>query len=62
LIEEGLRKVIEERRHSQQVTLPKVTFRGNGLKAELADGSWNKIRVSVFTVLSDSDRHIIERI
>ncbi len=48
LIEEGLRKVIEERKHRQHFKLRKATFKGNGLQAELADASWDKIREKVY--------------
>lgn len=48
LIEEGLRKVIEERKHRQHFKLRKATFKWNGLQAELADASWDKIREKVY--------------
>ncbi|MGA9537763.1 MAG: hypothetical protein WBR24_17800 [Desulfobacterales bacterium] len=48
LIEEGLRKVIEERKHRQHFKLRKATFKGNGLQAELADASWDKNREKVY--------------
>ena len=47
LIEEGLRKVIEERKHRKHFKLRKATFKGNGLQAELSDASWDKIREKV---------------
>ena len=43
LIEEGLRRVIEERKHRQHFKLRKATFKGNGLQADLADTSWDKL-------------------
>jgi hypothetical protein len=48
LIEEGLRKVIEERKHRQQFKLRKATFKGDGLQGEMADASWDKIREKVY--------------
>lgn len=48
LIEEGLRKVIEERKHRKHFKLRKATFKGNGLQAELSDASWDKIREKVY--------------
>ena len=48
LIEEGLRKVIDERRHRGSFKLRKVTFKGNGLQAELAGASWDKIREKIY--------------
>ena len=48
LIEEGLRKVIEERKHRKHFKLRKATFKGNGLQAELEDAPWDKIREKVY--------------
>jgi hypothetical protein len=48
LIEEGLRKGIEERRHRRDFRLRKATFRGNGLQADLAGASWDKIREKAY--------------
>ena len=48
LIEEGLRKVIEERKHRQHFRLRKATFKGNGLQVDLADASWDKIREKIY--------------
>jgi len=48
LIEEGLRKVIEERRHQQHFKLQKATFKGKGLQAGLVGASWDKIREKVY--------------
>jgi len=48
LIEEGLRKVIEERRHWQDFRLRMATFRGNGLQADLEGASWDKIREKAY--------------
>jgi predicted DNA-binding ribbon-helix-helix protein len=48
LIEEGLRKVIEERKQRKHFKLRKATFKGNGLQAELAGASWDKIREKVY--------------
>ncbi len=44
LIEEGLRRVIENRKNSQPFKLCKLTFRGEGLHPDVADGSWARIR------------------
>lgn len=44
LIEEGLRKVIDERKHRGSFKLRRVSFKGSGLQAELANASWEKIR------------------
>jgi hypothetical protein len=44
LIEEGLRRVVDERRYRRIFKLRKATFKGNGLQADLAGASWDKIR------------------
>ena len=44
LIEEGLRKVVDERKSRDVFRLRKASFRGNGLQAQLAGASWEKIR------------------
>jgi hypothetical protein len=44
LIEEGLRKVLDERKHPRRFKLRKASFKGNGLQPELAGASWEKIR------------------
>ena len=43
LIEEGLRRALEERRRSGSFRLRKVTFKGQGLQAHV-EGSWERIR------------------
>lgn len=45
LVEEGLRKVLEERKkNAAGFQLRQVTFKGEGLQAELADASWDTVR------------------
>ena len=44
LIEEGLRKTIDERKRRGKFTLRQVTFAGNGLHEDAAGASWNRIR------------------
>jgi predicted transcriptional regulator len=48
LIEEGLRKVIDARKHRGSFQLRKVTFKGNGLQADIADAAWDKIREKIY--------------
>ena len=48
LIEEGLRRVIQDRRHQRAFRLRKVSFRGHGLQPEVAAGSWERIRELVY--------------
>ena len=44
LVEEGLRKIISERKRRKGFRLRKVTFKGNGLQSHLAGASWDQIR------------------
>lgn len=42
LIEEGLRRVLEERRRPMTFSLRRVTFRGEGLDPDIA--GWDEVR------------------
>jgi len=44
LVEEGLRRIISERRRRNAFHLRKATFKGNGLQSHLAGASWDQIR------------------
>lgn len=44
LVEEGLRRIIAERKCRGRFRLRKATFKGNGLEPELAGASWERIR------------------
>jgi hypothetical protein len=44
LVEQGLRKIIAERKTARPFRLRKVTFKGRGLVAELRGADWDKIR------------------
>jgi hypothetical protein len=44
LVEEGLRRVVSERRQRGRFRLRKATFRGKGLQPQLAGASWEQIR------------------
>jgi hypothetical protein len=44
LIEEGLRRAIEERGRKGKFRLRKASFRGKGLHRDIEGGSWEKIR------------------
>jgi len=44
LVEEGLRKIISDRKRRKGFRLRKVTFKGNGLQSHLAGASWDQIR------------------
>jgi Bacterial antitoxin of type II TA system, VapB len=48
LVEEGLRKVIEERAQSPGFKLRRATFKGKGLQPQAAGASWEQIRELIY--------------
>jgi hypothetical protein len=44
LIEEGLRRVVAERRRPGAFRLRKATFKGNGLQPQAVGAPWERIR------------------
>ncbi|MGB5573970.1 MAG: type II toxin-antitoxin system VapB family antitoxin [Thermoanaerobaculia bacterium] len=44
LVEEGLRRVLDERGAGLQFRLRKASFKGKGLRPDVRDGSWERIR------------------
>ena len=44
LVEEGLRKVLAERKARPEFRLRRVTFDGRGLRPEIDEGGWAAIR------------------
>jgi len=44
LVEEGLRRIISDRKRKSVFKLHKATFRGKGLQPHAADASWEQIR------------------
>ncbi|HHP7234911.1 MAG TPA: type II toxin-antitoxin system VapB family antitoxin [Desulfobacterales bacterium] len=48
LVEEGLRRVIDERRQSSSFRLRKVTFQGDGLQPDLEGSRWKRIREKAY--------------
>ena len=44
LVEEGLRRVITERKRRARFRLRRASFKGNGLQAHLNGASWEHIR------------------
>jgi CRISPR/Cas system-associated protein Csm6 len=43
IIEEGLRRIISERKRRSHFKLRKITFKGKGLQPHLAGTSWDQI-------------------
>jgi hypothetical protein len=44
LIEEGLRKTLNDRKRKVRFRLRKASFKGKGLNPDLADAPWERIR------------------
>lgn len=44
LIETGLRREIQERKRRVRFRLRRASFKGRGLRPEVAEGSWEQIR------------------
>jgi hypothetical protein len=44
LVEQGLRRILSERKRRSGFRLRKVTFKGQGLQSHLAGASWEQIR------------------
>ena len=44
LVEQGLRRIISERKRRNGFRLRKVTFKGQGMQAPFAGASWEHIR------------------
>lgn len=44
LVEQGLRTVLTEGAQPQEFRLRKASYRGAGLRPELADASWDRLR------------------
>ncbi len=48
LMEEGLRRIIAERKQRGRFTLRKATFRGEGLQPPLAGATWDRVRDLIY--------------
>ena len=48
LIEEGLRRVLAERRSAKPFKLRKASFKGRGLHPDMANASWEQIRDAIY--------------
>ena len=44
LMERGLRRVVAETRHGAPFKLRQASFKGRGLRTDLRDASWDKLR------------------
>jgi hypothetical protein len=48
LVEQGLRRVLDEKKRKSPFRLRKASFKGQGLQPESADAGWEKLRDLVY--------------
>jgi hypothetical protein len=48
LVEEGLRRIVDEHKRARSFKLRKVTFKGSGLQPHIAGASWQRIRDATY--------------
>ncbi len=44
LVEEGLRRILADRKRKTPFRLRRATFKGDGLQVHVSDASWDRIR------------------
>jgi Arc/MetJ family transcription regulator len=47
-VEQGLRRIVAERKSRGQFRLRKATFKGKGLQTGVQDASWDRIRETIY--------------
>lgn len=48
LVEEGLRRILAQRKKSGAFRVRRATFKGDGLQPAFADGAWERIRDAAY--------------
>ena len=48
LVERGLRQIVTEAKQENPFKLRNLSFKGNGLRPELRDAGWSKIRDMIY--------------
>jgi hypothetical protein len=48
LVEEGLRRIVAERKQTRGFRLRKASFRGKGLQPQMAGAGWQQIRDTIY--------------
>lgn len=48
LVEQGLRQVVAEKKRKPTFRLRKASFKGDGLRSELEDAGWDRLRDFVY--------------
>jgi Arc/MetJ family transcription regulator len=47
-VEQGLRRIVAERKSRGQFRLRKATFKGKGLQSGVQDATWERIRETIY--------------
>lgn len=47
-VEQGLRRIVAERKNRGQFRLRKATFKGKGLQPGIQDATWERIRETIY--------------
>lgn len=48
LVEQGLRRIVDERKRSKPFRLRKASFKGKGLQPEFRNASWERVREAIY--------------
>jgi CRISPR/Cas system-associated protein Csm6 len=48
LVEEGLRRILVERKKGKPFHLRDVSYKGHGLQGDVTEGSWERIRELIY--------------
>ncbi len=48
LVEEGLRRIFQERKQAPRFRLREASFRGKGLRPEISEGDWESVRTMAY--------------
>jgi hypothetical protein len=48
LVEQGLRRIVDEKKRSKPFRLRNASFKGKGLQPEFRDASWERVREAIY--------------
>jgi hypothetical protein len=56
LVEQGLHRIVADRKRKPAFRLRKASFKGRGLRPELADAGWDQLRELIYEGRGGDDR------
>jgi Bacterial antitoxin of type II TA system, VapB len=56
LVEQGLQRIVADRKRKPAFRLRKASFKGRGLRPELADAGWDQLRELIYEGRGGDDR------